>query len=307
MFDLINPKRRSLVAGAALSVLPTFARSALPQGAPIVRAIPRSGESIPIIGMGTWLTFDIGSSGFEFARRRQVLDAFFAAGGRVIDSSPMYGRAESVVGELLPQVAGSATTFAATKVWTSGSASGVRQINDSMRLWRRSTLDLEQIHNMVDWEAHLATLRQLKSEGRIRYIGITTSHGRRHQAMAAALAREEFDFVQMTYNFADRSVESRLLPIAAERRTAVIINRPFDGGALVDRLEGRRLPGWAAEIGCTSWAQVCLKWIVSHPAVTCAIPATSNPAHMADNMGALRGTLPDAALRRRMAEEVTGG
>lgn len=270
----------------------------------IVRAIPRSGETIPVIGMGTWLTFDIGSSSFDLARRKQVLQTFLAAGGRLIDSSPMYGRAEAVVGDLLAQLGATGTVFAATKVWTTGTARGERQMEDSLRLWRRQTLDLEQIHNLVDWETHLATLRRWKAEGRIRYLGATTSHGNKHETMATAMTQADFDFVQFTYSFADRRVESKLLPLAAERRAAVIINRPFDGGALVDRLSARPLPGWAAEIGCTSWAQVCLKWIVSHPAVTCVIPATTNPAHMTDNMGALRGPLPDPALRRRMADDV---
>lgn len=268
------------------------------------RAIPRSGERIPAIGLGTWLTFDIGRSTFDLARRRQVLQEFYAGGGRVIDSSPMYGRAEAVIGELLSQLGSAGRTFAATKVWTTGREAGARQIEDSLKLWGLARFDLVQVHNMVDWETHLATLRRWKEQGRIRYVGITTSHGRRHEALEAALRKAEFDFVQFTYSLADRSAERRLLPLAAERGAAVIINRPFDGGALVDRLEASRLPAWAATIGCTNWAQVCLKWIVSHPAVTCAIPATANPEHMRQNIGALRGPLPDAELRRTIAEHV---
>ncbi len=259
---------------------------------------------LPLVGLGTWLTFDIGASRFDLARRRQVLESFYAGGGRLIDSSPMYGRAEAVVGDLMAQLGRAATTFAATKIWTSGRDAGVAQLQESQALWRVPRFDLVQIHNMVDWETHLATLRQAKAEGRVRYIGITTSHGRRHAALEQALQRADFDFVQVSYSFADRSVETRLLPLAAARGTAVIINRPFDGGILVDRLNAHRLPGWAAEIGCTSWAQVCLKWITSHPAVTCAIPATTDPEHMRENIAAAQGRLPDAALRRRIAEDV---
>ncbi len=297
--------RRRLLSAAALSMFPKLALGeSAPTGPLITRAIPRSGEQIPAVGMGTWLTFDIGRSAFDLARRRRVLETFYAGGGRMIDSSPMYGRAEAVVGELIAQLGSAATTFAATKVWTQGRDAGARQMLDSLQLWGLRRFDLLQIHNMVDWETHLATLRQWRADGRVRYIGITTSHGRRHAALEAALKREEFDFMQVSYSFADRSVEARLLPLAAERGTAVIINRPFDGGALVDRLNGFRLPGWAAEIGCTSWAQVCLKWIVSHPAVTCAIPATTDPEHMRENIAAARGRLPDAALRRTIADHV---
>lgn len=268
------------------------------------RPIPRSGEQLPVIGLGTWLTFDIGRSAFDLARRRQVLQEFYAGGGRVVDSSPMYGRAEMVLGELLLQLSSADRTFAATKVWTTGREAGLRQLQDSLKLWGLARFDLVQIHNMVDWETHVATLRQWKEQGRTRYVGITTSHGRRHEALEAAMRRTDFDFVQFTYSLADRSAERRLLPLAAERGAAVIVNRPFDGGALVDRLNGFRLPTWAATIGCSNWAQVCLKWIVSHPAVTCTIPATTNPDHMRENIGALRGPLPDAGLRRTIADHV---
>jgi diketogulonate reductase-like aldo/keto reductase len=253
--------------------------------------------------MGTWLTFDLGHSAMELAQRRAVLRELLDGGGRLIDSSPMYGRAEAVVGGLLQQL-GRPQVFSATKVWTSGRDAGARQMRESLQLWQLPRFDLMQIHNMVDWPVHLATLQQWKAEGRIRYLGITTSHGRRHDALEAAMRQERFDFVQFTYSLADRSAEARLLPLAAERGAAVIANRPFDGGTLLNRLGGRPLPGWAAEIGCTGWAQVCLKWIVSHPAVTCAIPATTSPAHMRENIGAARGRLPDAALRRTIADHV---
>jgi diketogulonate reductase-like aldo/keto reductase len=298
-----NPQRRRVLGVAAVAALPLRAGSA---DAVVTRAIPRSGERVPVVGMGTWLTFDIGRSAFDLTRRRQVLQAFYAGGGRVIDSSPMYGRAEAVMGELLPQLADTRQTFSATKVWTTGRDAGARQMRDSLRLWGLTRFDLMQIHNMVDWEVHLATLKEWKAQGLIRYIGITTSHGRRHEALEAAMRREEFDFIQVTYSLADRSVERRLLPLAAERGVAVIANRPFDGGALVDQLVGFRLPAWAARIGCESWAQVSLKWIVSHPAITCAIPATTNPDHARENVGALRGPLPDAELRRTIASHVAG-
>jgi diketogulonate reductase-like aldo/keto reductase len=271
---------------------------------PQQRSIPRSGEQLPVIGLGTWLTFDIGTGRFDQARRRHVLEAFYAGGGRLIDSSPMYGRAEAVVGELVAQLGRVAATLSATKVWTSGREAGIAQMEASRALWRLPRFDLMQIHNMVDWETHLDTLQRWKAEGRIRYIGITTSHGRRHDALEQALRRTDFDFVQFSYSLADRSVESRLLPLAATRKVAVIINRPFDGGALVNRLNGFPLPSWAAEIDCTSWAQVCLKWIVSHPAVTCAIPATTDPDHMRQNIAAAHGRLPDAVLRRTIADHV---
>ncbi|HQR69665.1 MAG TPA: aldo/keto reductase [Burkholderiaceae bacterium] len=301
----VDRNRRGLIAGGALAVVaalgtPTVARSSTV----LQRPIPKSGEPLPLVGLGTWLTFDIGASRFDLARRRLVLEAFYAGGGRLIDSSPMYGRAEAVIGELTTQLGSRDTTFSATKVWTGGREAGMAQMTESLGLWRTHRFDLMQIHNMVDWETHLETLQRWKAEGRIRYIGITTSHGRRHAALEQALQRADFDFVQFTYSLADRSAESRLLPLAASRGVAVIANRPFDGGALVDRLSGTPLPAWAAEIDCVNWAQVCLKWIAAHPAVTCAIPATTNPDHMRENILAAHGRLPDSAMRRTIADHV---
>lgn len=294
-----------LAAGAALSAIapaaPGFAASA---SAAHLRPIPSTGERIPAIGMGTWLTFHIGTDAATRAARLAILRIFFAGGGRLIDSSPMYGRAEEVLGELLPETPGRDRLFAATKVWTPGETLGVRQMERSFGLWGLKRFDLMQIHNMVDWPTHVKTLAAWKAQGRIRYLGITTSHGRRHDEMEAALKAERFDFVQLTYNLADRSAEERLLPLAADRGIAVIANRPLDGGALFDRVRGKALPGWAAEIGCENWAQVFLKFVISHPAMTCAIPATSQPAHMTQNIGALGGPLPDAALRRRMVAAI---
>lgn len=285
--------------GLALALEPN---RAAPVRAPLTKPIPSTGERIPLIGVGSWLTFDTGAGTAALDRLQPVLQAFFDHGGRLIDSSPMYGTAERVIGELLPRVKGREALFSATKVWIYGQALGRRQMEASRKLWGVPRFDLMQIHNMLDWEGHLEVLREMKREGRIRYIGITTSHGRRHDELLQAMKKADFDFVQFTYGLHDRDAESRLLPLAAERRMAVIANRPFDGGDLFARVRGRPLPDWAAEIDCANWAQVFLKFVVSHPAVTCAIPATSNPAHMLENMGANLGRLPDAALRRRMAQ-----
>ena len=289
--------------GIALALGPGRADAAR---APLTRPIPSTGERIPLIGVGSWLTFDTGAGSGALERLQPVLQTFFDHGGRLIDSSPMYGTAERVIGELLPRVNGRGALFAATKVWIYGQALGRRQMEASRSLWGVPRFDLMQIHNMLDWEGHLEVLREMKREGRIRYIGITTSHGRRHDELLQAMQKTDFDFVQFTYGLHDRDAESRLLPLAAERRMAVIANRPFDGGALFGRVQGKPLPDWAAGIDCVNWAQVFLKFVVSHPAVTCAIPATSNPAHMLENMGTNFGRLPDAALRRRMAQHFDG-
>lgn len=265
------------------------------------RAIPASAEMIPAIGMGTWLTFDV-APGAERNARLAVLREFFAGGGTVLDSSPMYGYAEAALGELVPR-AGAAKPFNATKVWTPTRFLGVKQMEESFARWGVRQFDLMQVHNMLDWETHLVTLKAWKATGRIRYIGITTSHGRRHEALEAAMKRERFDFVQLTYNIAEREADRRLLPLARDRGAAVIANRPFDGGELFDKVGTKPLPGWAVEIDCANWAQAFLKFVISHPAITCAIPATTNPAHMRENIGALAGSLPDAALRRRMAAD----
>lgn len=296
-------RRAALGAGLAVAALGSLPAAAQNSGR-LSRAIPRSGEQIPVIGMGTWVTFDVGEGTLERQRRLKVLQRFFDAGGGMIDSSPMYGRAERVVGDLLRQVPHAGKLFSASKIWTPSERVGRMQLEESERLWGLARLDLQHVHNMLSWPVHLRTLREWKEAGRIRYIGITTSHGRKHDEMEAALKREPFDFVQFTYNLADRSVEQRLLPLAAERGIAVVINRPFDGGLLFNALGTRPLPAWSAEIGCTNWAQFMLKWVVGHPAVTCAIPATSDPDHMRENMGAGVGSLPDAATRRRMADAI---
>jgi aryl-alcohol dehydrogenase-like predicted oxidoreductase len=283
--------------GAVSALGPGFAAPGLEA---IKKAIPASGEKIPVIGMGSWLTFDVGDDEAARATRVQVLQAFFDRGGALIDSSPMYGSSQEVIGHCLRQIQNKRALFAATKVWIYGKWLGIKQMEAASKLWGVPRFDLMQIHNMLDWQAHLETLKAWKAEGRIRYVGITTSHGRRHQDMERALAKEPFDFVQFTYNLVDRDVEQRLLPLAAERNIAVIINRPFDGGALFDAVRGKPLPAWASEFDCTNWAQFFLKFVVSHPAVTCAIPATSQVAHMQENMGAGFGRLPDAETRQRM-------
>jgi diketogulonate reductase-like aldo/keto reductase len=288
-----------LAAGCAAAALPARAQ------APAVhaRAIPASGEKLPVVGLGSWLTFDVG--GADSAPRRvrgDILREFFAGGGRLVDSSPMYGSSEAVIGAELAR-SPARELFAATKVWTVGGLAGRRQMQHSQALWGVARFDLMQVHNLLDWQAHWPTLKAWKSEGRVRYIGMTTSHGRRHDDLEAILRHERPDFVQFTYNLNDRAAEAVLLPLAAERGTAVIVNRPFDGGALFGAGTARPLPGWAAEIGCASWAEAFLKWIVSHPAVTCAIPATSRVDHLRENVRALSGPLPDAGLRKRIAAD----
>ncbi|HSW53122.1 MAG TPA: aldo/keto reductase [Sulfuricaulis sp.] len=286
--------------GAALLFMP---RAAIAAEQPVItKPIPATGERLPVIGMGTWITFDVGNNSYERAVRARVMQAFFDNGGALIDSSPMYGSSEEVIGEGLKTIKNRDRLFAATKVWILGKRSGIRQMEDSQKLWGVPRFDLMQIHNMLDWETHWETLREWKAAGRVRYVGITTSHGSRHDAMVKAMERTPFDFVQFTYSLEDRSVEQRLLPLAQERGMAVIINRPFDGGDLFRRVRGKPLPPWAAEFDCRNWAQYFLKFIVSHPAVTCAIPATSKVDHMVENMGAGFGRLPNAEMRRRMVE-----
>ncbi len=273
------------------------------EAAPIMRPIPATGEALPAIGVGSWITFNVPPDTTAAASLVPVLRSFFERGGAMIDSSPMYGYSETIIGEMLKQTL-HPRLFSATKIWTVGKALGQMQFERSLRLWGVPKFDLVHIHNLLDWETHLPTLKTLKAAGRVRYIGITTSEGAKHDEMERALKRERFDFVQFTYSFADRRVEERLLPLAAERGIAVVINRPFDGGRLFPAVRGQPLPTWAREIDCDNWAQFFLKFIVSHPAVTCAIPATRQTAHMTENMGALYGRLPDARTRERMAQHM---
>ncbi len=267
----------------------------------IRKKIPATGETLPVIGMGTSRTFDVAVDGGDLSGLAEVVRAFFDRGGELIDSSPMYGSAEQVLGRLLERSGRPADLFAATKVWIDGREAGIAQMENSLRKWGIRRFDLMQIHNLRDWKIHIETLRAWKAEGKIRYTGITTSHGRHHRELESILRSEPLDFVQLSYNIADRTVEERLLPLAAERGMAVLANRPFQRGDLFRQVKGKKLPAWAAEFDCASWGQFFLKFIVSHPAVTCAIPATSKVHHLRDNMGAGFGRLPDAALRERMA------
>jgi len=272
----------------------------------IHRPIPRSGESLPVIGLGTWQTFDVGGDPAARAPLKEVLREFAQFGGSVIDSSPMYGSSESVVGDLAGELKLRPKLFIATKVWTTGREAGIRQMEESFRRLRAEPIDLMQVHNLVDWRTHLATLRRWKEQGKIRYIGMTHYTASAYDDLARVVASEEIDFVQLNYSVAEREAERRLLPLAAEKRLAVLINRPFAGGPLFRKVLGKPLPGWAKEIGCATWAQFFLKFVISHPAVTCAIPATSKVAHLTDNMQAGAGKIPDAGTREAMAKYIAG-
>ena len=278
----------------------------MPQGSsaangPLARRVPKTGEAIPAVGLGTWQVFDVAADAKEKAQAEETLKAFVELGGRVIDSSPMYGSSESVTGELAAALGVGAKLFVATKVWTSGRQAGIRQMEDSMRKLRVERLDLMQVHNLVDASTHLATLREWKTAGRVRYLGVTHYHAGAHADLEKIIRPGDVDFVQVNYSLAEPEAGRRLLAAAADSRTAVIVNRPFAEGAMFRRARGGPLPAWAREIGCESWAQFFLKWILGHPAVTCAIPGTRNPKHVADNLGAASGPLPDEAMRRRMS------
>ena len=296
--------RRRFLGALAAAALPIWPRLGSAQASTaITRAIPATGEVLPAIGVGSWITFNVPPDTGAAAALVPVLRTFFERGGAMIDSSPMYGYSETIIGGMLKQVP-HPRLFSATKIWTVGKALGQMQFERSLRLWGVPKLDLVHIHNLLDWETHLPTLKALKAAGHVRYIGVTTSEGAKHDEMERALKRERFDFVQFTYNFADRRVEERLLPLAAERGAAVVINRPFDGGRLFSAVRGQTLPAWTREFDCESWSQFFLKFIVSHAAVTCAIPATRQTEHMVENMVALYGRLPDARMRTRMIQHM---
>ena len=293
------------VAGATLVAGPALAQTS-PAMSPHMntRKIPATGEQLPVIGVGTWQTFDVGASPAERAPRAEVLKVLFEAGGSAIDSSPMYGRAEAVVGDLLAEAGTRNKAFLATKVWTHGRKEGIAQMEQSMKRLRTDKIDLMQIHNLVDWETHMPTLKAWKAEGRIRLMGITHYTESQHGALEAVLQLGGFDFVQVDYALDDRGVERRLLNFAHDNGVAVMINQPFGGGGLLKKLSGRPLPAWAKDIGCTSWAQILLKFVLAHPAVTCVIPGTSNPTHMRDNLQAGFGPYPDRTLIDRMTSEI---
>jgi diketogulonate reductase-like aldo/keto reductase len=306
MTRIPNDTRRRLLAAIAAAPLlrPGLAR-AQPAG-PATRVIPSSGEAVPLVGLGSWITFNVGNDRVAREACAEVMHAFFQAGGRLIDSSPMYGSAQEVIGYGLKKLGRPADLFAADKVWISDGDEGRAQIETSRRLWGIPRFDLMQVHNLLSWQAHLPTLFAMKAAGQLRYVGITTSHGRRHEEMEQIMGSQPIDFVQLTYNLVDREAEQRLLPLARERGIAVIVNRPFQQGGLIRRLQRHPLPPWAAEIDCASWAQFALKFIISHPAVTCAIPATTRTDHVRENVGAAAGRLPGQAMRARMAAFVAG-
>jgi diketogulonate reductase-like aldo/keto reductase len=299
--------RRTFVKAAAASGA-AFALPGVASGqaarAPLTRTIPSSGEAVPAVGLGTWITFNVGDDPVLRDECADVIAAFFEAGGSVIDSSPMYGSSQPVIGHGLERLGRPDTLFSAEKVWTSSAADGPSQIEQSRRFWGVERFDLVQVHNLVGWEAHLNTLFAMKADERIRYVGITTSEGRRHDLFEQIMRDFPLDFVQLTYNVIDREAEERILPLAAERDIAVIVNRPFRQGELTRRLEGEPLPVWAAEIGASSWAQFILKFILAHPSVTVAIPATTRVDHVRENVAAAADPLPDAAMRERMAAHV---
>jgi diketogulonate reductase-like aldo/keto reductase len=290
--------RAVALAGAAGS------GAALAQPAPelLRKPVGRSAVTLPVIGLGSWITFNVGDDAQARASCTEVMRQFFLAGGRMIDSSPMYGSSQPVIGAGLARLQAQAQVFSAEKVWTSGS--GTAQVEASRRHWGVAQFDLLQVHNLLAWETQLPLLFEMKRAGQLRFVGITTSHGRRHGEVEQLMRTQPLDFVQISYSIVDREVEQRILPLARERGIAVIANRPFREGALIRAVQREPLPAWAAEAGCANWPEFLLKFVVSHPAVTCAIPATSRVDHLRENMGAARGRMPDAAQRTRMAAAV---
>lgn len=293
----------TLAAGALLWPLPAFGISRTQQQM-LTRSIPSTGENLPAVGLGTWQTFDVGGSAGDRGDVREVLRLFVQHGGSLVDSSPMYARAEGVVGDLATELGVAHQLFQATKVWTRGRGEGIRQMEQSFDRMRVQTMDLMQIHNLVDWRTHLATLREWKARGRIRYIGITHYVVDAFDELEQIIGSEDLDFVQLNFSIATRAAERRMLPYAAERGVAVIVNRPYESGALFRQARGHELPDWAAEFDCASWGQFFLKYILSEPHVSCVIPATSDPRHLVDNMRAGYGRLPDTAMRQRMVQHL---
>jgi len=292
----------TMLTGTALAVASGAGLAAPPaeRAAMTTRKVPSSGEILPVIGMGSSNTFDVGGSDAERAPLREVLRALVAGGGRIIDTSPMYGRAESVLGDLIAELALRPKLWLATKVWTRGRDAGAAQIAESMRLLRTERLDLLQIHNLLDWRSHVPTLRALQAAGKLRYAGITHYRADAHADLEQVLRAERFDWVQVNYSLAEREAETRLLRYCQDHDIAVMVNRPFADGAMFERVKGKPLPPWAGEIGCASWGQFFLRFVLSHPAVTCVIPATSKAHHMVDNCAAGTAPLPDPKQRERM-------
>ncbi|MDQ2870506.1 MAG: aldo/keto reductase [Acidobacteriota bacterium] len=297
-------------AAAASSVLGSGRAALLPDSPPghpgpiLTRAISSSGETLPLVGLGSWITFNVGDDAAGRDSCAEVMRAFFREGGRLIDSSPMYGSSQEVIGYGLQKMGSPPRLFSADKVWISSGARGPQQIEESRRHWGIARFDLLEVHNLTGWEEHLPRLFAMKAAGTLRYVGVTTSEGRRHEEIEKIMRSHPLDFVQVTYNVLDRGVEERILPLARDRRIGVICNRPFRRGELFGKIGRAPLPGWAGEIDCANWAQVLLKFIVSHPAVICAIAATSRVDHVKENVGASYGRLPDEAMRRRIAAHV---
>lgn len=299
----MSPTRRAILKSAlALGIMPwglgapSFARDL------IARTAPDGGETIPAIGLGSWITFNVGNDPVGLRQSTAVIEAFFEAGGRLIDSSPMYGSSQSTIGHALKALQYPDGLIAADKVWTSGD--GRSQIEESAHHWGLDRFALLQVHNLLDWRQHLPMLLEMKAAGLLRHVGVTTSHGRRHRELEQIIRSEDIDFIQLTYNLADREAEDRILPLARERSVAVIANRPFQGGRLIRALKRAPMPDWATGAGFQNWADFALKYIISHPAITCTIPATTKVEHVRENMKACRGSLPDAALRQRMVAYV---
>lgn len=290
------------IAGALTAAVPACLYAAQPKSTMSTRPIPSSGAPLPVVGVGTWQTFDVGPSAPERQELTEVLQLLAKYGGSVVDSSPMYGESERVVGDLSAKAGLREKLFFATKVWTSGKDAGVRQMEQSLRLMRATRMDLMQVHNLLDVETHTRTLQAWKAEGRVRYIGITHYHAGAHRELERLVRTRRYDFVQVNFSLGEREAEERLLQVCAEHGAAVIANRPFAGAGLFSRVKGKPLPAWAAEFDCASWGQFFLKWILGNPAVTCVIPGTSRVRHLVDNVQAGMGRLPDSAQRKRMVE-----
>lgn len=285
---------------SALAALPLLPDISFLQNQVMIKRTTSTGEQIPVVGLGTWQTFDVGENSTATNPLKEVLTTLLEKGGSVVDSSPMYGRSEKVVGDLSTELKINDKLFIATKVWTTGKEQGIKQMNESFQLLGRKQLDLMQIHNLVDWRTHLVTLRDWKAQEKVRYIGITHYTESAYDQVEQIMKREPIDFLQINYSLLSRKAEERLFPLAQEKKISVLINRPFEEGALFSRVRGKTLPDWAKEFDCSSWGQFFLKFILSHPAVTCVIPGTSKPHHMADNAMAGVGKLPDTDHRKKM-------
>ncbi|MCV0370185.1 aldo/keto reductase [Filomicrobium sp.] len=302
--------RRTVLQGvgaaavASVTGLSSSRVSADPISKPLTRTIPSTGEDIPVVGLGSWITFNVGNDPVLLDTCADVVAAFYESGGRLIDSSPMYGSSQATIGYALKKLSLPNPIFSADKIWTSYDTEGASQFAETRALWGLKTMDLMQVHNLLSWRAHIDMLQKKKASGEIRYVGVTTSHGRRHEDLEDIMANHDIDFVQLTYNVLDREPEQRILPLARERGIAVIVNRPYQRGTLIQRFSGKPLPPFAAEIDAGTWPQLLLKFIISHPAITCAIPATTRVPHVQENLAAAAGRLPDEGMRKAITDYV---